>query len=55
MPKATESLCQRMEFSTLKHTLAKHSPLVILAGLCVILAVISYDFRQPDNLQNVSL
>jgi len=39
----------------LKRALAQHSPLFILAGLCVILAIISPDFRQPKNLQQVGL
>lgn len=35
--------------------LARHSPLVILAGLCIVLAVISEDFRSPANLQRVAV
>ena len=37
----------------MKRFLAKHSPLVILAGLCIVLAIVSSDFRQQDNLQRV--
>jgi len=37
-----------------KRFLARHSPLVILAGLCIILAILSEDFRQPANLQRVA-
>lgn len=39
----------------MKRLLARHSPLVILTGLCVVLAVVSPDFRQPENLQRVAL
>ncbi len=38
----------------MKRFLARHSPLVILAGLCIILAVVSEDFRNPFNLQTVA-
>lgn len=38
-----------------KRLLAKHSPLILLAFLCVVLAVVSEDFRKPDNLQQVAL
>jgi len=38
----------------MKKFLAKHSPLVLLAGLCVVVAVISPEFRSPNNLQNVA-
>ncbi|HIJ74348.1 MAG TPA: ABC transporter permease [Candidatus Hydrogenedentes bacterium] len=34
--------------------LAKHSPLVILAALCIVLAVESPDFRKPGNLKQVA-
>jgi len=34
--------------------IAKHSPLFILAGLCIILAIVSQDFRTSGNLQNVA-
>ena len=37
-----------------KRFLARNSPLVILAGLCVVLAVLSEDFRSPGNLQTVA-
>jgi len=36
-------------------TLARHSPLVILAGLCLALAVLSPEFRQLNNLQQVAM
>lgn len=39
----------------LRRLLARHSPLVILAALCVVLAIISPEFRQPKNLQQVGL
>jgi len=35
--------------------LAKHSPLVILAGLCIVLSFLSEDFREPRNLREVML
>ncbi len=38
----------------MKRFLAKHSPLFILAGLCVALAIVSEDFRQPGNVQQVA-
>lgn len=38
----------------MKRFLARNSPLVILAGLCVVLAVISEDFRSAGNLQSVA-
>ncbi len=38
----------------MKRLLARHSPLVILAGLCVVLAIVSEDFRKPENLQRVA-
>jgi ribose transport system permease protein len=34
--------------------IAKHSPLFILAALCIILAVASPSFRSPGNLQGVA-
>ncbi len=39
----------------MKRILARHSPLLILAGLCVALAVWSPEFRQTNNLQQVAL
>ena len=38
----------------MKKFLGRHSPLVILAGLCVIVAVLSPEFRTAGNLQNVA-
>lgn len=38
-----------------KRSLAQHSPLVILAGLCLVLAAISPEFRTMNNLQQVAL
>jgi ribose transport system permease protein len=38
----------------MKQFLARHSPLVILALLCIILGVIEPNFRQPLNLQQVA-
>ncbi len=35
--------------------MAQHSPLVILAGLCLVLAAISPEFRTMNNLQQVAL
>lgn len=43
------------EKSRLAQTLAQHSPLVILAGLCLGLAILSPEFRQLNNLQQVAL
>lgn len=37
----------------MKRFLARHSPLIILAGLCLAMALISERFRQPGNLQDV--
>ena len=34
--------------------LARHSPLVILAGLCIAVAIVSPDFRTGDNLKSVA-
>lgn len=39
----------------MKRLLAKYSPLVILAGLCLFMAWYSENFRQPANLQSVAL
>ncbi len=39
----------------MRRLLAKHSPLVILAGLCIILSILSEDFRDPRNLREVML
>jgi ribose/xylose/arabinose/galactoside ABC-type transport system permease subunit len=39
----------------MKRFLAKHSPLLILAALCMVLALASADFRDPRNLQQVAL
>lgn len=39
----------------MKRFLARHSPLFILAGLCLILAAWSPDFRSSNNMQNVAL
>lgn len=38
----------------MKRLLAKHSPLVILAVLCTVLAVVSPVFRKASNLQQVA-
>lgn len=38
----------------MKRLLARHSPLVILAGLCVVVAVLSPEFRSAGNLQSVA-
>lgn len=38
----------------MKRFVAKHSPLFILAGLSLLLAVISADFRSMDNLTSVA-
>ncbi|HOZ49344.1 MAG TPA: ABC transporter permease [Candidatus Hydrogenedentes bacterium] len=38
----------------MRRFVARHSPLFILAGLCLILAIVSEDFRQPRNLQKVA-
>ena len=45
----------RTRGEVVRRALAQHSPLVILAGLCIVLAVISPDFRQGRNLQQVGL
>lgn len=37
----------------MKRLLARHSPLLILAGLCLVLAIISEEFRGVGNLQDV--
>lgn len=39
----------------MKRFLAKHSPLLMLGLLCIVLAIISEDFRRTDNLQQVAL
>lgn len=44
---------RRPHRDTLKRVLAANSPLILLAGLCIVLAVVSENFRQPDNLQRV--
>ncbi len=38
----------------MKQFLARHSPLVILAGLCIVVAVLSPEFRTTGNLQSVA-
>lgn len=38
-----------------RSALVKHSPLVLLSGLCVALAVASPEFRNTTNLQNVAV
>ncbi|NIA16130.1 MAG: ribose ABC transporter permease [Nitrospiraceae bacterium] len=38
----------------MKRFLARHSPLLILAALCIVLALLSEDFRRPGNLQRVA-
>jgi len=38
----------------MKKTLARYSPLIILAGLCVLMAFSSSQFRTTGNLQNVA-
>lgn len=38
----------------MKHFLAKHSPLIMLAGLCLLLALYSAEFRSGDNLRSVA-
>jgi len=39
----------------LRRALARHSPLLIFAALCVVLAVISPEFRGGGNIQQVAL
>jgi len=39
----------------MKRLLAQHSPLLILAALCLVLAVMSEQFRSTGNLQSVAL
>jgi ribose/xylose/arabinose/galactoside ABC-type transport system permease subunit len=39
----------------MKRFLARHSPLIILAVLCALLALASADFRTPHNMQRVAL
>ena len=38
----------------MRRFIARNSPLFILAGLCLVLAVISPNFRSANNLQNVA-
>ncbi len=38
----------------MRKSLARHSPLVILAGLCIVVAVVSPEFRGANNLQSVA-
>lgn len=38
----------------MKRFVARHSPLFILAGLCIIMAVISPEFRTPENVKSVT-
>jgi len=38
----------------MRSILARHSPLVILAGLCIVVAVLSPEFRTADNLKSVA-
>jgi ribose/xylose/arabinose/galactoside ABC-type transport system permease subunit len=38
----------------MKKLLARHSPLVILAGLCIIVAILSPEFRSGENLKSVA-
>ncbi len=38
----------------MKQLLARHSPLVILAALCIVVAILSPQFRTAHNLQNVA-
>lgn len=38
----------------MRHLIAKHSPLFILAVLCIVLALASSTFRSPSNLQSVA-
>ncbi len=42
------------EFSQMKRTLSRQSPLIIFAILCIILAIISPDFRKYENLISVA-
>lgn len=42
------------EFSRVKRALSRQSPLIIFAILCIILAVISPDFRKYENLISVA-
>ena len=44
-----------MNPAQIRRFLAQHSPLFILAALCILLALWSEDFRQPNNLQQVAL
>lgn len=38
----------------MKRFVAKHSPLFILAGLCIVMAIISPEFRTPENVKSVT-
>jgi len=42
------------EFNRVKRTISRQSPLIIFAILCIILAVISPDFRKYENLISVA-
>ena len=55
MKSETIAKSQRRAAEILRRALAQHSPLFILAGLCLVLAVISPEFRQAKNLQQVGL
>lgn len=41
-------------FEEFAQRLARYSPLVILAGLCIVVAVLSPEFRTAQNLQSVA-
>ncbi len=43
------------DVSVMGHFITKNSPLFILAGLCIVLAFVSEDFRSTGNLQGVAL
>jgi len=43
-----------MNHSTIRLFIAKHSPLFLLAGLCLLLAILSDDFRSAGNLKSVA-
>lgn len=49
----TEAASERAH--AIRRAIASHSPLIIFAGLCVVLAAISPDFRSGGNLQQVAL
>ncbi len=42
------------KFSRIRKTLSRQSPLIIFAFLCVVLAIISPDFRKVENLTSVA-